>query len=524
MNRSTSPHRTRDSRPVSGAEVSENGGTSLDFALLKLRAQQAQSRHATEAWTLRRRKLHRLHSLVVERAEVLAGLVAGHRGCTPAEALATELIPLADAVKFNARRFARLLAPKRLGTVDRPGWLIGVDSEVRRQPLGLILVIAPGNYPLYLAGVQSVQAIAAGNAVWLKPAPGAAEILSTFRELLVQAGFGPDLIQVLPESIEAGRAAIAAGVDKVVFTGSADTGRRVLEQLAPHLTPAVMELSGCDAVFLRHDADLELAARAVAFGLTINRGATCIAPRRVFVPRQHLAGFTQRLRDELASRRPINLDAGACQQWLPRVKDALGRGAFIVAGTLHAQRVTGPLVLGGVTPEMPLLQEDAFAPVAGIVAVHDDEEALVADARCTYALGASVFGRNRPAACQLAGRIRAGSVVINDLIAPTADPRLPFGGLGRSGFGVTRGAEGLLELTAPKVVISNRTRLRLHYRPFREEDTPLFRTLLELGHGASLRSRLLALLRALRLFRSSPHPDGSNHRTHTNPAHHEQSL
>jgi acyl-CoA reductase-like NAD-dependent aldehyde dehydrogenase len=376
-----------------------------------------------------------------------------------------------------------------------------VESEVHRQPLGLVMVIAPGNYPLFLGAVQVLQALAAGNAVWIKPAPGAAKLMISFRDALVRAGFVADLIQVLPESVEATQAAIDTGVDKVVFTGSAETGRHILARLAPRLTPAIMELSGCDAVFLRVDADLDLAARAICFGLTLNRGATCIAPRRIFVPRQLLGNFTRALLKELKAADSIHLGTGAIKRWLPWVKEALADGAFIVAGKLHSDHVTAPLVLSGTASEMKLLRDDSFAPVACLVTVDSEEEALTANSQCPFALSASVFGKDASEARQFAERIRAGSVIVNDLIAPTADPRLPFGGTGQSGFGVTRGAEGLLEMTSPKVVITNRSRMRMHYQPFREADTPLFQSLLRLSHSPSLIQKLRALFQTISIVR-----------------------
>ncbi len=479
-------------------------GSSLDLGLLKLRSQQAQSHSVSEQVSERRKCLKRSAAELVDRSDELARMVAAHRHCTQAEALATELIPLLDAAKFLTKNATRLLAPKRLGTSGRPSWLTGVESEVHRQPLGLILVIAPGNYPLYLAGVQVLQALAAGNAVWIKPAPGALELMLSFREALIRGGFSPDLIQVLPESAEAARAAIDAGVDKVVFTGSAETGRKILAQLAPRLTPAIMELSGCDAVFLRTDADVNLAAKAIRFGLTLNRGATCIAPRRIFVPRQLLGDFTRALCKELKSADPIRLGVDGTKRWLPWVKEAMAEGAFVVSGTVHADHATAPLVLSATQPEMKVLRDDTFAPVACIVTVDSDKEALAANSQCPFALSASVFGRDPKSARRFADQIRAGSVIVNDLIAPTADPRLPFGGVGQSGFGVTRGAEGLLEMTTPKVVISNRSRVRMHYKPFREADAPLFQSLLQLCHGRSLGQRFRALLKTISAVRNQP--------------------
>ena len=464
----------------------------INFAVLALGSRTAQSTWASVSLRERGERLGRLRQLLVEHAVGLAQEIALVRNCSAAEAIVTELHPLADALRFLEKNMTRLLGPRRLGRRGRPVWLGGVDSEIQRAPHGLVLVIGPGNYPVLLTAIPALQAIAAGNAVWIKPAPGCSAALDLLQQLLTRSRIAPELLTILPDTVEAAQAAIAAKPDKVVFTGSAETGRKILEQLAPQLTPATMELSGCDAVFIRDDADLDLAARALAFGITLNRGATCIAPRRVFVPGQHLVSLGQKLAAELAVRDPIELPATGAK-WLPTVLAALADGALLVNGKIRPTAIAGPLVLTHARPEMRVLREDTFAPVMSLVPVTSDEAALRANARCPYALGASVFSRNLIAARDLANRIRAGSVIINDLIVPTADPRLPFGGVGESGFGVTRGAEGLLEMTFPKAIIHNASRRRLHYQAISERETPLFAALLELAHGRGWGQRARAL-------------------------------
>ena len=151
----------------------------------------------------------------------------------------------------------------------------------------MVLIIAPANYPLFLPGVQALQALAAGNAVLWKPAVGGTAPAEALRDVLVGCGLDPALLQVLGESPQAADDAIAAGVDKVFLTGSAATGTAVLTQLAAHRTPAVMELSGCDAVFVLPGAAIDRVAAAVAFGLRLNGSATCMAPRRLFLVGDH---------------------------------------------------------------------------------------------------------------------------------------------------------------------------------------------------------------------------------------------
>jgi acyl-CoA reductase-like NAD-dependent aldehyde dehydrogenase len=347
----------------------------------------------------------------------------------PAESLTAEILPLLEAIRFLEREAPRALAPRRLGAFGRPAWLSGVDAEIRREPFGVVLVIAPSNYPLFLPGVHALQALAAGNAVLLKPAPGCGGALTPLVAALVEGGLDPRLLAVLPEDPASAHAAIGAGVDKVVLTGSSATGASVLAALAPRAIPSVMELSGDDPVFVLESANVALAARAIAFGVALNGGATCIAPRRVFVARRH-------------------------------------------EGALRGLPV----------PVVPF----------------DDLEAAVAEAaRSPHALGASIFGEEEEARV-LATRLRAGYVAINDVIVPSADPRLPFGGRGASGFGTTRGIEGLLEMTTVKAVTASRGPRR-HLEARRPGDAALFRAWIAAEHGRGLAARVRGVLDFVRL-------------------------
>jgi len=407
-----------------------------------------------------------------------------------------QLEPLADACRFLEREAPGLLATRQLGRRGLPPWLAGTRTEVRREPLGVVLVIGAYNYPLLLPGVQALQAVVAGNAVLLKPGRDGTAPARELTRLMVEAGFPEGLVAVLDESPATAERAMQAGVDKVLLTGSLSTGRAVLDRLATTATPAILELSGCDAVFVREDADLDLTARALRFGLTFNAGATCIAPRRVFVHESVAAELEQRLVESLRSRpamfvaEPVRTHLGALAD------DALDAGARLAHGAVTERAVTGPLVLADARADMAALSADIFAPLLSLVAVADDNAALAAASECPYALGAVVFGREEGAR-NLAGRIDAGTVVINDMIVPTADPRLPFAGRHASGYGVTRGAEGLLELTRTKAVALRRGRFRPHFDPVDETTEAAFVAYLEAAHGRGLAARLAAAGRLL---------------------------
>ena len=434
----------------------------------------ARARAAAPAWAAthvdaRLAIVRRARRIMAVEATTLATTVQR----APADTLVAELLPLLEAARFLERRAARLLAPRRLRG-GRPLWLLGVAAELQRQPLGVVLVLAPGNYPLFLPGAHTLQALVAGNAVCLKPAPDGVDAAAAFADTMRRAGLPDGVLQLLPATD--GPAAVAAGFDRIVLTGSAETGIRVLQASASALTPTTMELSGSDAAFVLPGADLDLVARCLAYGLRLNGGATCIAPRRVFVPRALAADLEMRLLALI----PAIHDATVPVAIAGRLSALLNQAAAMGGRVQQAGRGR-PAILADARPEMALLQEDVFAPWLALIPVPDTDAALRDDALCPFALGASVFGPVREARA-LASRLRAGSVCINDLIVPTADPRLPFGGSGRSGFGRTRGAEGLLEMTTVKTV-SIRRWFRPHLAPQTPLDAAHFATMATVLHG-----------------------------------------
>ena len=380
--------------------------------------------------------VRRFREMVAEDAEALAGASARSASLTVAEKLVSEVLPLVDACRWLERRAERVLSARVCGRSGRPLWLHGVSFEVQRKPFGRVLVIGPGNYPLFLPAVQALHALTAGNAVLLKPAPGMSNVAARFAELAWFAGLERKLLTILPESVDAAQEAIA---DKVIFTGSSTNGRDVLSRLAMTNTPAVVELSGEDVVLVLADADRELVIRALKFGVRLNGGASCIAPRRVIAVAPLAVDLFARMADE------------------------------------------------GLT-------ELAMEEAAG------DESAEARIAAGPFGLGVSIFSRDVPRARSLGSRLACGFVVVNDLIVPTADPRMPFGGVKASGFGVTRGDEGLLEMTYPQVVAVRRGLMRPHFDEHRDGDELLFSSYIAMAYGrrslrlTALRSFIIAAL------------------------------
>jgi acyl-CoA reductase-like NAD-dependent aldehyde dehydrogenase len=423
----------------------------------------APCRRQQESWarlalSRRLRPVRAFRHLLVRWRDQLTAAVGRDIGKKPALTLASEILPLAEACRFLEREAARVLRPRSVPAWQRPLWLWGQSDAVYRRPRGVVGVIGTWNYPILLNGVQILQALTAGNGVLWKPSEVAPASAAVLADLLGQAGFPPGLLQVLDATREAGRELADTDIDHVVFTGSAATGRLLAENLGRRLVTSTMELSGCDALFVLPDGDPRLAARAAWFGATLNAGQTCLAVRRAFVHRSGYTAFLDALTPLAAAAEPVRLVLPEQARQAGRlVHEAVGEGARVLGRTLGPEPdgVDGgftPAVVADARPEMALCREASFAPVLAVLPFDDLEDAVRAYHRCPYGLGASVFTASPARAARLAARLAVGMVTVNEVIVPTAHPATPFGGRRASGWGVTQGAEGLLEMTVPQVV------------------------------------------------------------------------
>ena len=470
-----------------------------DGHALIVRTRSAQRLWAAEPMRTRLRMLRCFRDELATGARELAATIAAEapgslrRG--EADTLVAEVLPLAEACRFLEREAAFTLRTQRESSRSRPFWLRSVDVEVERVALGVVLLIAPSNYPLFLAGAQALQALAAGNAVLWKPAPTGIACAHAVRVMLIASGMPPDLMVVLDSSVVAATSAIETGVDKVFLTGSSATGESVLHALAATATPSVMELSGCDAVFVLPGADLPRVVDALTFGLRFNASATCMAPRRIFVAQTLADPLCNMLADSLEKLPPVPVPRQTAERLRSMLSEAVRGGAEVVLhgvdSSTEYDSVCATLVLGA-KPSMSIAQSDIFAPVLSILPYQTLEQAAAMHEQCPYALTAAIFGPVKQAAA-LQRTITAGTVVLNDLIVSTADPRVPFSGRRRSGFGATRGREGLLAMTAPRAVVRQRSRSRVPYQPTGAAHGALFAGYLQAVHAQNWRTRLAGL-------------------------------
>ncbi|MDT8342705.1 MAG: aldehyde dehydrogenase family protein, partial [Longimicrobiales bacterium] len=375
-----------------------------------------------------------------------------------------EVLASVELLRHYARVAPRVLRTEAVST----GYLAGKGAYVVREPFGVVGVITPWNYPFLTPQDAVTAALAAGNAAVVKPSeftPASARLIP---ELAAEAGLPESLVQVVEGDGSAGAALVGSGVDKVVFTGSTATGRRVMALAAETLTPVLLELGGNDPAIVLEDADLERAARGIVFGAFFNAGQTCLSTERVYVVEAVHDAFLERVTAAAAALRSgegEGADVGRivtpAQRRIVRehLRDAVAAGAVLAVGEVPAEedpRVIRPAVVTGGREGMRLLDEETFGPVLPVVAVRDEAEAVARANASPYGLYASVWTRDLARGERIARRLRAGGVSVNDTLAHYALPGLPMGGVGDSGFGVRRGAEGLREMSRPRTVFLHR--------------------------------------------------------------------
>lgn len=483
----------------------ETSPTGQPLAFETALCRQAQRAWASTPLSVRLKLIQKLRHGLVGQRERLCQAVFEDLGRKPEETLPAELFGLAAACRYLEHRAARILAPCKIPWRDRPMWLFRQSDSVQRRPRGIVGIIGTWNFPIYLNGIQILQALTAGNGVIWKPSERAPRSAAALTQWLRSVEWPDGLWHALPADRTLGPVLVEADIDHLVFTGHVETGRRLAKRLGERLISSTLELSGHDAMFVLDDADVELAAKAAWFGFTVNAGQTCIAVRRVFIAKTLYPRFLDRISQLLSGARPMTLVSEQQKTVATElIADAVHQGARLLQAETSQPvdaKAMHPVILADLKPGMKFLEQDLFAPLMGVMPYDDLSEALEVNAQCPFALGGSIFTSDRRRAEQLASRLGMGQITINDVIAPAAHPATPLSGRRASGWGVTQGREGLLEMTIPQSVSIKKGRLRPHYQPVgssRMSHPKLFEALFEWDHGQTMRQRFKGLWRMFR--------------------------
>ncbi|MGI8902674.1 MAG: aldehyde dehydrogenase family protein [Solirubrobacteraceae bacterium] len=455
--------------PATGAVVAELPAcTPAQLAEMAARARRAQPGWQALGFDGRAKVLRRAQKWMLDHSERLLDTIVAETGKAREDASLAELGYGANAFGFWAKQAPKYLADEKVRTSSP--FLLGRKLIVRCEPVGLVGVIGPWNYPFINTVGDAIPALAAGNAVIVKPSSVTPMTSLLIEECLRECGIPEDVFQVAVARGSMGGDLIDL-VDFVMFTGSTQTGREVMGRAARTLTPVSLELGGKDSMIVLADADLERAANAAVFWSMHNTGQTCISVERVYVEApiydrfaSLVAGKVQELRQGVPGGFG-SVDVGSfinppqVDIVESHVRDAVQKGARVLAGgsRVHSEGTFfQPTVLADADHSMACMREETFGPTLPMMKVADAEEALRLANDSPYGLQASVFTRDLHKGEALARRIEAGVVVINDCCANYFALEVPMGGWKSSGIGVRHGPEGIRKYTRRQTILVTR--------------------------------------------------------------------
>jgi acyl-CoA reductase-like NAD-dependent aldehyde dehydrogenase len=452
--------------PSTNEVMARYPATSLnDLSATMERARSAQKEWSARSLAHRCAALLRLRDAVYSRRDDIASVVSRETGKPRVEAVLAEVFLALDSTDFLARQAPAWLRSARvphhsLALRAKSGW-------TEFHPHGVVAIISPWNYPFAIPIAQIVPALVTGNAILLKPSeltPGTGALIG---ELIEQARFPRGLVQVLQGAGDLGAAIIDAGPDKVFFTGSVATGRRIAEACGGKLIPSVLELGGKDAMIVLADANLETASSAAVWGGFTNCGQACLSVERIYVEQDVAEQFiqlcvekTRELRVGPPSDPDVEIGPLIHRRQLEKVqeqlRDAVERRAEILTGG-NCRSDLGPnffepTVVARVNHSMQLMRDETFGPVIAIQTVASAEEAIALANDSPFGLSASVWTADSRRGAEIASRVRAGSVMVNDVASYYGICEAPHGGPGASGGGRTHSRLGLLEMVQVKYI------------------------------------------------------------------------
>ena len=464
------------------------------------RARAVQPQWAALSYRNRARYILKVRHALYERQNEIINIISDETGKPPFEALSSEVLPIADLMSYYAAKSEKILREERFSlAVFR-----NKRSMIAFEPLGVVAIISPWNFPFSIPTGEVVMALMAGNTVVLKPSEFTPLVADAIKRLFATAGFPDGVFEVVQGNGSTGAALVDSQIDKVFFTGSVRTGKKIAESAARRLLPVVLELGGKDPMIVCEDAPFERTTKGAVWGAFMNCGQVCASVERLYVVEPIAERFIAAVVDEVKKLRvgapsgcttdvgPLS-NANQLRVVAEHVADAVSKGARILAGGQKREDLGGyffePTVLVDVNNSMKVMTEETFGPVLPIMVVKDEEEAIREANNSRYGLLASVWTKDNEHGRRIARRIEAGTVVINDALYTHGAAQTPWFGVKESGSGVTHGKAGLLEFVRMKHVNWDLLTMKSNWWwfPYTEKWYERFKTLMKVLYKWGLR-------------------------------------
>jgi len=413
--------------------------------------------------------LLRARDIILEETDEIAALISKENGKPIVEAVGNDIMPVLDLMTYFAKNAEKLLKKER---IKLGKWTVmGRYSHLEFYPFGVVGVIAPWNYPLSIPLGEVAMALIVGNTVVLKPSEYTSLVGLKIKDIFERAKLPQDVLHIVTGDGATGAAVVSGGCDKIAFTGSVATGKKIMAACAENLTSLTLELGGKDPFIVFEDADIDAASSAAVWGAFSNSGQICASVERVYVHDKIFDQFTDQvvkktemLRQGLGSSLDIDVAAMTAEMQLKKVKeqveDAKNRGATVLCGGDVNRDLKGyfysPTVITGVDHSFAVVNEETFGPVMPIMKFSQEKEVIQLANDSHYALNAYIWAGNRARARRVASQLVAGTVNINESVFTFALPQTPWGGPKESGMGRTHGAFGLLDLVEVRHIHENK--------------------------------------------------------------------
>lgn len=452
--------------PATGEKIGSVENTSPEEVDLAVE----NARKAFQTWrktsfSQRRKIVMKAREVILSEIDEIALLISNESGKPVAEALSMEIAPVLDLMQYFAGNAESLLKPRKINIGLYS--LLGRSSKIVYQPLGVVGIIPAWNYPFSIPLGEIAMALMCGNTVVLKPSELTSFVGLKIGEIFKKAGIPENVVQVVTGAGETGAALVESAPDKIMFTGSVATGKKIAESAAKNLTSVVLELGGKDPMIVFADANLELAADAAVWGAFCNSGQSCSSVERLYVEESAVEKMTnlivektKKLKQGTGNLDTTDIGAMSSERQLKivadHVEDFEKSGAKILTGGKSNQLFFEPTVIGNADNSMRGMKEETFGPTLPIATFKTEEEAVQLANDTEFGLTASVWTKDLSKGKRVAERIEAGTVCVNEVLYTHGIGQTPWGGFKNSGRGRTHGIEGLMELVQPQHIHINK--------------------------------------------------------------------